>query len=145
MILIKESFLKIFRWRYFLIFVKKWQVYFILLKLFFFNFKIILSFFKQMLFLLLYWFPFSYVFAGEFYFQEFGNVETPIYTRLRHFFATVYGRCVRVILVNEIIFCFLIICANMKRWSILYSSNWVVERVILFYDMFAYVLSKFYV
>jgi hypothetical protein len=26
--------------------------------------------------------------------QEFGNVETPIYTRLRHFFATVYGRWV---------------------------------------------------
>lgn len=25
-------------------------------------------------------------------FLEFGNVETPIYTRLRHFFATVYGR-----------------------------------------------------
>lgn len=37
---------------------------------------------------------------GYFYFffvQEFGNVETPMYTRLRHFFGTIYNRCVCVL------------------------------------------------
>lgn len=31
-----------------------------------------------------------------FFMQEFGNVETPMYTRLRHFFGTIYNRCVCV-------------------------------------------------
>lgn len=31
--------------------------------------------------------------------QEFGNVETPMYTRLRHFFGTIYNRCVCVFIV----------------------------------------------
>lgn len=40
-----------------------------------------------------------------FFVQEFGNVETPMYTRLRHFFGTIYNRCVCVCWA----FCFLLV------------------------------------